>query len=940
MTRLQRFLLPTFLLVAATLCHAGTTVSGAIATTTWTSAGSPYTLSGNVSVPAGEILTIGPGVQVTNGQLIVNGSLRAQGTEDHPIEFVGTRLVADGALEFDLRHTTVHDVIREGPGGATSLYGGAMLVRRCTARLTRCRIRDNEMTSATFPTPETTPTGVYGGGLAVLDGGTLLMDSCHVIGNRALAKQLAGSIFLSGVGHGAAIYLERARAFIANTEITDNECNGTGAAVCSADSSCLEMTNCLVARNTAYLYAYWSSLWPPPGQLNYSLPVGDYTNCTIVGNGAEMNSGTSTAVAGGTLRNCIVWENLSASQLPAQGCEVSYSDISGGTVWPGTGNISADPVFADSAGGDLSLVLGSPCIDAGDPEYVTDSDGSRADMGVSNLGEIPGGSLVVQNEALVSPASPAAVQLFNTGNVPITVASIAFTGPFSSSLALPVEIAGRGGLSIPVTFTGTASTTGTMTLSFAGGSPADVVVGLTGAMGTAVSGAILTGTWTSAGSPYVVTGPLEVLAGETLTIEAGVAVVFDADVPFTVSGAVHVHGSEESPVSFGRGATSWQGIRISGGDSSSLCHTSITGGLHPTAGGGVYVGGEGTRLAMNRCEIAQNTALFEYYGAHSSPHRSGNGGGICADGGAKAWLADCLIRDNVAPQGGSGVCAMDSADLTMTRCVVWRNDNTSALAPSGIGHTPGAVSVKGGARASIVGCTIARNYRSGVVTLKTNCGVDVFDGTATIVNTVLWQTGYLAVATVADVSVHHCLVDSVWSGHNSCELWDGSLVERQSAPDDPLFGQGSIGGDPSFTNPDAGDFSLLPDSPCVDAGDPTLTDPDGSRSDIGASSYDGPVSVATGRALAFDLRQNLPNPFNPVTTIPYAIAEAGPVTLSVYNLQGQLVRTLVQEIAQPGEHHAVWDGRDFTGRAAASGVYLCRLVAPEGVRTMRMTLVR
>ena len=86
---------------------------------------------------------------------------------------------------------------------------------------------------------------------------------------------------------------------------------------------------------------------------------------------------------------------------------------------------------------------------------------------------------------------------------------------------------------------------------------------------------------------------------------------------------------------------------------------------------------------------------------------------------------------------------------------------------------------------------------------------------------------------------------------------------------------------------------------------------------------------------AFVLEQNFPNPFNPSTTIRYALPERSHVTLSVYNTVGQLVATLVDGEEEAGYHRA-----DFDGSRVASGVYFYRLQAGTFVRTMRSMLLR
>jgi hypothetical protein len=76
------------------------------------------------------------------------------------------------------------------------------------------------------------------------------------------------------------------------------------------------------------------------------------------------------------------------------------------------------------------------------------------------------------------------------------------------------------------------------------------------------------------------------------------------------------------------------------------------------------------------------------------------------------------------------------------------------------------------------------------------------------------------------------------------------------------------------------------------------------------------------------LGQNHPNPFNPVTTIVYEVAEAGQVRIDIYDVSGRLVRRLVDENRGVGRHTASWDGRDGSGNGVHSGVYFYRMTAP------------
>ena len=92
----------------------------------------------------------------------------------------------------------------------------------------------------------------------------------------------------------------------------------------------------------------------------------------------------------------------------------------------------------------------------------------------------------------------------------------------------------------------------------------------------------------------------------------------------------------------------------------------------------------------------------------------------------------------------------------------------------------------------------------------------------------------------------------------------------------------------------------------------------------------------------FSLDQNYPNPFNPMTTISYRLPKTAVVTLRIYNLLGQQVRTLVDEVEKPGYYTAQWDGRDEQGMDLPSGVYFYRLRVDRDkfVETKKMLLLR
>ncbi len=92
--------------------------------------------------------------------------------------------------------------------------------------------------------------------------------------------------------------------------------------------------------------------------------------------------------------------------------------------------------------------------------------------------------------------------------------------------------------------------------------------------------------------------------------------------------------------------------------------------------------------------------------------------------------------------------------------------------------------------------------------------------------------------------------------------------------------------------------------------------------------------------LKFELSQNYPNPFNPTTTIRYSILNAAKVELKIYNMLGQMVKTLVNQDQSPGFYEVPWDGTDQFGRNVSSGIYFYQIKAGDFVEKKKMQLIK
>ncbi|NOX89629.1 MAG: T9SS type A sorting domain-containing protein [Calditrichaeota bacterium] len=90
----------------------------------------------------------------------------------------------------------------------------------------------------------------------------------------------------------------------------------------------------------------------------------------------------------------------------------------------------------------------------------------------------------------------------------------------------------------------------------------------------------------------------------------------------------------------------------------------------------------------------------------------------------------------------------------------------------------------------------------------------------------------------------------------------------------------------------------------------------------------------------FDLAQNYPNPFNPTTTIEYSLPKTSHVTLTVYNMLGQKVKTLLNGVMEKGSHQVVWNATNEAGAKVSSGIYFYRLEGDFGVKVKKMVLVK
>jgi uncharacterized repeat protein (TIGR02543 family) len=408
----------------ALLTVAGTAVTSGNVNGTWTAANSPYVMAGNFSV---NNLTMQPGSTLwVNGAyaLIVTGSLTVNGTSSQPVTFNGSgweglRYASAGAANsmswaivrgatgggirltntpFAMTNCVVdsNSGVRGGgiytdsalwmqncsivnnsatflqQGSNYVVQGGGIFVTNGPVTLVSCVISNNTAVMPGIGTAAETSTG---GGIDC-ESGSLTLNQCVVISNVTAgagpsSAALGGAVYASinntsavlsaagcffqgnqaAGGFGGAI---AAGEMVLRTTALSNNAASFGGAIYAGGAGQLNATNCLFVRNSGALGgAFYSTAASGSGRME---------NCTVAYNSQDGLNGF-----GGALHNCVLYFDGPNEEivLGAEGLlPATYCDIAGSN-YAGAGNISADPLFADTH--DFLLSETSPCLDAGDP---------------------------------------------------------------------------------------------------------------------------------------------------------------------------------------------------------------------------------------------------------------------------------------------------------------------------------------------------------------------------------------------------------------------------------------------------------------------------------------------------------------------------------------------------------------------------------------------
>lgn len=429
---------------------------------------------------------------------------------------------------------------------------------------------------------------------------------------------------------------------------------------------------------------------------------------------------------------------------------------------------------------------------------------------------------------------------------------------------------------------------------------------------TVVPGGTVSGTWTAAGSPYLIQGNITIHADSTLTIEPGVDVNFQGYYLFTVNGELQAVGTETDSISFFAADTAvgWKGISFYGTGFGQIEFATVqyvrSDEWHVSA---IYIGSVG-HVDLANCSVKNNEA-FE-------------GGGILLDPsmGANFTISHCSVSGNKASNQGGGIYGGGAGSFEY--CIIRENDCYGEHPNSG-----GGAYINSPVDTVLFDhCTFSRNegwigegifLEWGSHVILQNCIIEGHPG--------------LAICCEGDYIITYSDFHNNMADFSPPPVGFSDLVEV-NANGDSCDIYGNIFLDPLFCDTANGDLQIADQSPCLGAGE--------EGTNIGALGIGCTLTDVPEQPLPieFSLSQNYPNPFNPKTVIEFDLSRRSVVKISVFNLLGQEITELVDQEYPAGIHRVTWDRSTNGGLRASTGVYFYRIEAEGHSETKKMLLLK
>ncbi len=365
-----------------------------------------------------------------------------------------------------------------------------------------------------------------------------------------------------------------------------------------------------------------------------------------------------------------------------------------------------------------------------------------------------------------------------------------------------------------------------------------------------------------------------------------------------------------------------------------MVNCTVSGHVNVDAGGGMYMTQNtgSTSLQMDGGAIQGNT--------------SKNGGAGLFMNAGSADLNRLHILDNVpTPTAGfmfgggfnfsNTSVAMDSVVCQGNQAIAGAGGNfdactsvtlTSNLFSGNTATYSGGAMYIAGSTVSLTGNTLAQNFGAGG-----GAGINSTASNLSLSgNIIAFNTGGTGLANGLAVSAEPTLFtcNDVY-GNDGTDL--GGMV-------DPTGTNGNISVDPEFCGTGDDPFNLKTTSPCLPANSGGCDLIGALTSGCGVSPVPDPGNQEVPATFVVD--KPFPNPFNPRVTIRFALPEAAPTSVVIYDLAGRKVRTVVDDVLPAQVHEVSWSGNDETGRKVAAGVYFYMVTSGEHRSVGRMALVK
>jgi parallel beta-helix repeat protein len=680
-----------------------------------------------------------------------------------------------------------------------------------------------------------------GGGMYNLDNSNPTVTNCTFLDN-------------TGLRDGGGMYnYNNSSPTVTNCTFSDNFVNVDGGGMYNTTFSSPMVANCIFWKNEAS----WGG-----GMYNYINSSPTVTNCTFsqhnalaFGGGILNNSSSSP-----TLTNCILWDNMPTQihdyDSPASTSTVSFSDVQGG--WSGMLVIDSDPFFVDAAGGDLRLLSStSPCVDmgangapglpatdlAGNPRIV---DGDRNGLAMVDMGAYEYQSWLIHNitqdnwyetiQFAIDTAAKGDEIEVAPGTYNEAINFIGKSVRLYSSDGPEVTTIDANGLNSPVVTCNNGEDANTILEGFT----------ITGGSGTTVSGYNYGGgMYNYSSSPSVTNCNFST---NSVTGDGGGMYNKQWSSPtvpncsFTGNSAAYAGGGmdnryDSSPIvvdctfSQNTAGTDGGGMENNTRSNPTVINCLFTENTATSSGGGLSNLNTSSPMVTN-CTFSGNSVSNGYGGGMNNYNKSTptvsnctfssntasiNGGGICNSTSSSSTMGNCTFTGNTASYYGGGMYNYSSSP-TVTNCIF--NHNIAQQASGG------GIANYDGSQSIVTNCTFSGNKTIG----GGGGGIRNWNSSPTVTNCILWDNE----------------PDEISSDGTSAPVVNYSDIQGGH------IGTGNINTDPNFVdanNPDPNlvNLRLLPDSPCIDAGDTTavpsgiLVDADGNQRGL-----DDPASPDTG----------------------------------------------------------------------------------------------